>query len=153
MMYHLLMFPLLLFLFIVAHLCWCLRLLHSNLKVEKRFVFFSCRSEARTITSLDRVRIWVFLTEIILKKTKLYFKRVTLDCFKNTGKSVGLQASPSNRRHFSGRIWICEYIRTSMWDHLLVSNHLPQATANPQHQNFPVKALQLEPLVISDHLL
>ena len=41
MMYHLVMSPLLLFLFIVAHLCWCLRLLHSNQKVEKRFVFLA----------------------------------------------------------------------------------------------------------------
>ena len=112
MMYHLLMSPLLLFLFIVAHLCWCLRLLHSNLKVEKRFVFFA----------LDQ------------RRTKLprLIERDTLDCFKSTCKSMGLQVSPSNRRHFSGRIGICEYSRTSMWDHLLVSNHLPQATANPK---------------------
>ena len=74
---------------------------------------------------------------------------------------MGLQAFPSNRRHFSGRIGICEYSRTSMWDHLLVSNHLPQATANSQHQNFPSQSLTVgtssykrpPPVSVRDHFL
>ena len=53
MMYHLLMSPLLLFLFIVAHLCWCLRLLYSNLKVEKRFVFWAVDQRRTQLGSLS----------------------------------------------------------------------------------------------------
>ena len=74
---------------------------------------------------------------------------------------MGLQASPSNRGHFSGRMGICEYSRTSMCDHLLVSNHLPQATANPKHPNFPSQSLTVgtssykrpPPVTDRDHFL
>ena len=96
-----------------------------------------------------------------IQKKLTLFRECHSRLFKKTGKSVGLQVSPSNRRHFSGRIWICEYSRTSMCGHLLVSNHLPQATANPQHQNFPSQNLTVgtssykrpPPVSVRDHFL